>query len=76
MFDGPRALNLNSNWRDPAFIREQLAYHIHPICGVPAPETRMVKLNLNGESHGVFLQVEQPEKPFLRRLGLKAATVY
>jgi len=74
--DGQRVLNLNSNWRDPAFIREQLAYHIYEACGVPAPRTRMVKLNLNGEFHGVFLQVEQPEKAFLRRVGLKGAVVY
>jgi hypothetical protein len=74
--DGQRVLNLNSNWRDPAFIREQLAYHIYDACGVPAPRTRMVKLNLNGEFHGVFLQVEQPEKAFLKRVGLKGAVVY
>src|SRR5262245_56116604 len=26
-FNGQHVLNLNPNWRDPAFIREQLAYH-------------------------------------------------
>jgi spore coat protein H len=75
-FEGQHALNLNSNWRDPAFIREQLAYEIYTRCGVPAPQTRMVKLNINGQFHGVFLQVEQPSKPFLRRVGLKGAVVY
>jgi spore coat protein H len=75
-FDGRSVLNLNSNWRDPAFIRERLAYHIYSVCGVPASETRMIKLNVNGEFHGVFLEVEQPSKPFLRRVGLKGAVVY
>jgi spore coat protein H len=75
-FEGQRALNLNSNWRDPAFIREQLAYQIYAACGVLAPTTRMVKVNVNGEFYGVYLQVEQPEKPFLKRVGLKGAVVY
>lgn len=75
-FDGQKVLNLNSNWRDPAFIREQLAYHIYATCGSPAPRTRMVKLNMNGEFYGVFLEVEQPNKPFLKRANLKGAVLY
>jgi len=75
-FEGQHALNLNPNWRDPAFIREQLAYHIYSACGVPAPETRPVKLNVNGEFYGVFLEVEQPAKAFLKRVELKGAVVY
>jgi spore coat protein CotH len=35
-----------------------------------------VKVSLNGEFYGVYLQVEQPEKPFLKRVGLKGAVVY
>ncbi len=72
-FDGQHALNLNPNWRDPAFISEQLAYQIYAVCGVPAPKTRMVKLNVNGKFHGVFLEVEQPDKPFLKRSNLKGS---
>jgi spore coat protein H len=75
-FHGQHALNLNSNWRDPAFVREQLAYHIFSRCGVPASNTRMVKLNMNGRFYGVFLQVEQPDKPFLKRTQLKGAVLY
>src|SRR5262249_48450446 len=44
-FDGQHVLNLNPNWRDPAFIRERLAYYIYTACGAPASHTRMVKLN-------------------------------
>jgi hypothetical protein len=75
-FEGQHVLNLNPNWRDPAFIREQLAYHIYAACDVPASKTRMVKLNVNGRFHGVFLEVEQPAKSFLNRVGLKGAVVY
>jgi len=31
---------------------------------------------VNGSFHGVFLQVEQPSKTFLKRVGLKGAVVY
>jgi spore coat protein H len=75
-FDGQHVLNLNPNWRDPAFIREQFAYSIYDVCGVPAPSTRMVKLNLNGKFYGVYLEVEQPAKQFLKRVGLKGGVVY
>lgn len=75
-FGGQHVLNLNSCWRDPAFIREQLAYHVYTACGVPASRTRMVKLNVNGHFYGLFLEVEQPEKSLLKRHNLKGAAVY
>src|SRR5436853_2261965 len=75
-FEGHHALNLNSCWRDPAFIREHLAYHIYAACGVPSPESRMVRLQLNGQFYGLFVEVEQPDKTFLRRSNLKGATIY
>jgi len=75
-FRGLRCLNLNSGWRDPAFIREPVAYHIYAACGVPAPKARLVRLELNGEFHGVYVEVEQPDKSFLTRNNLKGAAVY
>src|SRR5205085_8764154 len=39
LFQERRCLNLNSGWRDPAFIRETLAYDIYADCGVPAPNS-------------------------------------
>src|ERR1051325_4682515 len=41
-FEGNHVLNLNSCWRDPAFVREQLAYEVYSACGVPSPKSRMV----------------------------------
>src|SRR4051812_23405203 len=74
-FEGQHCVNLNSCWRDPAFIREHLAYHTYEACGVPSPKSRMVRLNLNGKFRGLYVEVEQPEKTFLRRLNLKGAAV-
>lgn len=75
-FQGYGALNLNSGWRDPAFIREVLAYHVYAACGAPAPKSRMVRLMVNGQFEGIYVEVEQPKKQFLARLGLKGAAVY
>ena len=76
LFEGQRTLNLNSGWRDPAFIRETLAYRVYAACGVPAPKSRMVRLHLNGQFRGLYVEVEQPDKAFLTRLNLKGASVF
>src|SRR5204863_2419459 len=57
-FQGQHALNLNSGWRDPAFVREHLAYEVFAACGVPSPESRMVRVDLNGQFHGLYVQAE------------------
>ena len=75
-FDGHRHLNLNSGWRDPALIREHLAYHVYSACGVPASKSRMVRLDVNGQFRGLHVEVEQPEKAFALRIGLKGASIY
>jgi spore coat protein H len=75
-FEGQHCLNLNSGWRDPALIRECLAYHVFTACGVPAPKTRMVRLNLNGAFRGLYIQVQQPDKAFVKAFDLKGASVY
>ncbi len=76
LFEGQRCINLNSAWHDPAFVREFLAYHVYQICGCPAPRSRMVRLDVNGQFRGLYVQVEQPDKNFTKELQLKGATVY
>jgi spore coat protein H len=76
LFEGRRCLNLNSGWRDPAFVREPLAYHVYAACGVPAPTARMVRLQVNGEFMGLYIEVEQPDKAFLSRIDLKGAALF
>ena len=75
-FEGNHCLNLNSGWRDAAFIREPLAYQIYAACGVPAPKSRMVQLDVNGQFRGLYVEVEQPDKPLLKRYKLKGASLY
>jgi spore coat protein CotH len=75
-FQGHHSLNLNSAWRDAAFVRETLAYHVYAACGVPASRSRMVSLRLNGQFHGLYVEVEQVDKTLLRRFNLKGASLF
>src|SRR5262245_38729163 len=72
-FKGQRRLNLNSSFRDPSFIRETLAYHIYQVAGAPASRSQLARVHLNGRFRGLYVQVEQPDKAFLKRLDLKGA---
>lgn len=75
-FEKQHALNLNSGWRDPSFVREPLAYLVYETCGVPSPKSRMVRLHVNGQFRGLYVEVEQLDKPFLKRHDLQGASIY
>jgi len=75
-FHDQYALNLNSGWHDPALVREVLAYRVYEACGAPASHSQMVRLNVNGRFYGVYVEVEQPDKEFLKRHQLGGAELY
>lgn len=75
-FHGHNSLNLNSGWRDPAFIREVLAYQVYGACGVTASRAQMVRLQVNGRFHGMYVDVEEIDKQFLADHKLKGAELY
>ncbi|HUR44600.1 MAG TPA: CotH kinase family protein [Candidatus Saccharimonadales bacterium] len=75
-FDGHHSLNLNSAWRDPSFLRETLAYGVYAMCGVPASKSRMAQVIVNGNFRGLYVEVEQPDEAFLKRVGLPGVVLY
>lgn len=75
-FQDHNSLNLNSCWRDPAFVREALAYQVYANCGVIASHAQMVRLQVNGHFYGLYVQVEQPDKQFLLEHNLKGGELY
>jgi spore coat protein H len=75
-FQEHNSLDLNSCWRDPAFVREALAYRVYAACGATASRAQMVRLQVNGRFHGLYVDVEQPDKEFLARYNLKGAELY
>lgn len=66
-FRGLKKLNLNNNYRDPTFMRERLAYELFQDMGVPAPRATHVDLWVNDTHLGLYTQVEQVDRTFLRR---------
>ena len=73
LFEGQKRINLNSGWRDPAFLRELIAYDIHRRVGSLYSNVRVVRVHADGEFHGTFLEVEQPTDEYLDRQGLEDA---
>lgn len=62
--DGYKTLNLNNAFQDATFMREVLYYHlIRP--HTPAAKANFVKLYLNDEFWGIYLNVQQLNKDFL-----------
>jgi len=62
---GYRTINLLNAHRDPTFLRTVLYYHIarHYL---PAPKANYVKLVINGESWGVYVNAQQFNKDFIK----------
>lgn len=58
-------INLNNGFRDPTFLRE-VVYNNYVARFVPNPRANHVQLELNGESWGVYINVQQPDKRMLR----------
>ena len=61
---GYKTLNLNNAWQDPSFMREVLYYHlIRPY--TPSAKANFVRLYINDQDWGVYLNVQQLNKDFL-----------
>ncbi len=66
-FRKARSINLNSAYGDRVFLREPLAYGLWRDLGEPYSETSFVRLFVNGEFHGLYVQVENPGDDYLGR---------
>lgn len=66
-FHGLKRMTLNNLFEDPSFIAERLAYDVYRAASVPAPRCNNALVYINGESYGVYANVEAEDKPFLRR---------
>ena len=62
---GYSTLNLNNGFKDPTYCREKIAYELASRY-MPAVKTAYVKLYINGVYWGLYLNVQQPNKKFLR----------
>ncbi|MHC4812906.1 MAG: CotH kinase family protein [Planctomycetota bacterium] len=58
---GYDSLNLSNSFNDPTFMREVLSYQILRQY-MPAPQASFIKLYINNEYWGVYINVQQPDK--------------
>ncbi|OJH39304.1 CotH kinase family protein [Cystobacter ferrugineus] len=65
-FEGRTSLNLVAGYSDASMLAEKIAFDLLAAMRVPAAKVKFVRLSLNGKPEGVFLDIEQINKPFLR----------
>jgi CotH protein/lamin tail-like protein len=70
LFNGVRVVNLNGMYTDKAMVREHSAWELSREIGVPYLQTDYIRLHVNGQYYGLYLQVEHPDQRFLQRNGL------
>lgn len=74
---GLSEITLNNMVSDGTFLAERLAYHVFRAANLPAPRANSAVVTVNGESYGLYANVETPDKDLIERLfGAKAATLY
>lgn len=64
---GFNRLTLNNNKQDGAQVSQILTYGIFNNAGILAPRVSLAKVSVNGESLGIYSNVESIKKPFLKR---------
>ncbi|HEX8697894.1 MAG TPA: CotH kinase family protein, partial [Myxococcaceae bacterium] len=70
-FDGRRKHNLVAEFQDRTMMTEKLAYDLMLAMNLPAPRTKYVRLSLNGQYQGVYLDIERVDKDFAEAHGFK-----
>lgn len=62
-----RRLTLNNNKQDDSKLSQYLSYKAFADSGVPAPRCSFAKVSVNGESLGIYSNVESVKPPMLQR---------
>jgi hypothetical protein len=65
-YDGIKKINLSNGFKDPAMMRDALAYKFMRDAGIKAPRTAYAKVYLNGTYWGLYLMVEEVDKRSLK----------
>lgn len=66
----PKVINLNAEYADKTYIRQYLSSKLMQKSGQICFNAEHVKVFINGKFHGLFLQVENMDKAFLKRNNL------
>jgi hypothetical protein len=74
---GVEKINLNGEHNDPTIMRSKVMWDILRKFGIPAPRANHVQLYINGNYHGLYLNVEHIDEEFvLSRFGNNDGNLY
>ena len=54
--------SLDASFQDNSYLKNYIAYDMMEYMGVPSPLCSYVWVTVNGNPHGLFLAVEEPEE--------------
>ncbi|MBN1901981.1 CotH kinase family protein [Candidatus Sumerlaeota bacterium] len=76
-FRGVKKFNLNAESSDPTLVRTKLCWELFREFRVPAPRANLVKLFMNDEYYGFYLNVEHVDTTFVKtRFGNKNGNLF
>ena len=76
-YRGLDKMNLNGEHNDPSIIRSKLSWDIFRKIDLPAPRANHVKLYINDEYFGLYINVEHIDNEFVQdRFGTDAGNLY
>jgi spore coat protein H len=76
-FRGVKKFNLNAESSDPTLVRTKLCWDLFGKFDVPAPRANHVRLYINGEYRGLYLNVEHVDTTFVKsRFGNKNGNLF
>lgn len=67
---GRNVFNLISMYGEVSLLREKLSYDLLAEAGVPSPRAKFIHLRVNGVYQGVYMDVENPRRSWLRQMGI------
>lgn len=77
VWKGLEKLNLNGEHNDPSLLRAKLAWDLQRQMGVPSSRANHVKLYINGDYFGLYLNVENIDEVFIKsRFGNNRGNLY
>ncbi|GAA4842427.1 spore coat protein CotH [Paenibacillus vulneris] len=71
-----KTYHYNAEFDDPSMIRNALSFQFFQWIGVPSPRTRHCLLKLNGQSLGVYLEIEGVDRYFFRSRNISVKSLF
>ncbi len=76
-YSGVKKLNLNGSHNDPSMVREKLYFDVYNNFGLPQRRSAFVRVYINDEYFGLYLNIEEMDEIFLRdRYGESSGNLY